>query len=78
MKSLISSSEQDIGKFREQFGEIQENHKQQREAMIAENDALREESAAIKRQRDIVLEESALLKGSFPVEIYISKKKLKN
>ncbi|PIC41465.1 hypothetical protein B9Z55_008869 [Caenorhabditis nigoni] len=62
MKSIISSSEEDIGKFREQFHEIQENHKKQREAMNAENDALREETEAIKRQRDILMEESALLK----------------
>ncbi|ULT99063.1 hypothetical protein L3Y34_000424 [Caenorhabditis briggsae] len=62
MKSIISSSEEDIGKFREQFHEIQENHKKQREAMNAENDALREETEAIKRQRDILMEESTLLK----------------
>lgn len=62
MKEIISSSEEDIGKFRTQFSEIQENHRLQRDAMTAENDALREETEAIKRQRDILMEESTLLK----------------
>uniref|UniRef100_A0A1I7UZI2 GRIP domain-containing protein n=1 Tax=Caenorhabditis tropicalis TaxID=1561998 RepID=A0A1I7UZI2_9PELO len=62
MKDIISNSEEDIGNFREQFKEIQENHRQQKTAMSAENDALREETEAIKRQRDILMEESALLK----------------
>ncbi|CAI2349323.1 unnamed protein product [Caenorhabditis sp. 36 PRJEB53466] len=62
MQEVITSSENDIGNFRDQFREIQHNHARQREAVHAENAALRDELDAIKKQRDIVMEESRLVK----------------
>ncbi|CAD6199914.1 unnamed protein product [Caenorhabditis auriculariae] len=61
MRNIISSSENDIGEFREQFKSLQVTMTSEREATQRESEALREEVASLQRQNQLLAEESRLV-----------------